>query len=264
MEQAWVLRGIGLLSLLASGGLLWMASRRFSLWRRVADTPTARVRSAPMGVVELKGLAQPLGEPLPGPFSGLPCCWWRITVEQEEVKRTKNGTTREWRQIHESRSDAPFYLEEGGARILLNPAGAEINAPKLLESTRGGGMDGLLNLASGWLRRIGSDTSAARTVDELPGPATLQWASGGLLGARRRLREWRIDGHRPLYCLGALRRQGGEEPILSQGRHGEPFLISTESEEELLKRLRWGVLGWVVGAALALGLAIFVLVFPFE
>lgn len=260
VEHAWILRFVGAFSLLLSGGLLWAAQRRFRLWRQVADTPTARVRSAPMGAVELSGLAQPLEAPLDGPFSGIPCCWWRITVEQEEIHRTKNGTRREWRQIHESSSEEPFWLEDAGSRVRILPVGAELQAPRLVDETRGGGLQGVVGLAGGWLRRIGQDRTDARTLESLPGPQTLQWASGGLLSARRRLREWRIDVQRPLYVLGVLRQQPGLGPVVGQGRLGEPFLISTESETELVGRLKAGTLGWVLGAAgvLALGLGLLV------
>ena len=248
---------LGAASLLGSVGLVFASFSRLKLWRRIADTPTSRIRSAALGLVELKGLAQALGQPLQGPFSGTDCCWWRISVEQEETRQTKNGTRREWRQIHSAASEAPFRVVEQGASVTVLPAGADIDGPKLVEHVRGGG--GILGLAQGWLRRVEQGSSPDLHLAALPGPATPQWIGGGLLAPRRRLREWRIDPDRPLYALGALRHQPGMGSVLAEGRQGEPFIISTGSEEELLSRYRWQALGLLATATAALVLGLWLL-----
>lgn len=248
---AWLVWLLGTVGLGLGAWLFASSFSRLRLRRKVADTPTSRVRSVAMGPAELKGLAEPLGTPLVGPFSGTACCWWAITVEQEEIRHTKNGTRREWRQIHAEQSVAPFNLMDSGAAIPVLPGGAEIECPRVLEAVTGGGAGALLGAAFGWLSRIGRGEAAATgALSGLPGPATVVWASGGAFAARRRLREWRIDPKRPLYVLGVVRAgRPGEGPSVGLGRAGEPFLISTESEQQLLRRLGLGIWGRLLGGA---------------
>ena len=48
--------------------------------RLVADTPTARIRSAAQGYVKVTGRALPAGSaPTAAPLSSRPCVWWTAT-----------------------------------------------------------------------------------------------------------------------------------------------------------------------------------------
>lgn len=241
--------------LLASTGLgawsLHAAYGRLRLWREVADTPTQRVRSVALGRAELKGLAEPLGDPLTGPFSGLPCCWWRLTVEQEETSTDSKGqVTKNWREIHSASSDAPFRLHDGDAGIVVLPEGGEIEAPRIFDAVTpfGGRFAFGIYLGGGGL--------------PVKGPQTAQWESSGPLMPQRRLREWQIGVKRPLYVLGWVRslpQEAGGGLGIGAARLGEPFLVSTKDETELLSGLRWSALGLLFLAGLALAAFIFVL-----
>jgi len=59
------------------------------LWkaRVIEDAPTAKVRSAHQGYVELVGEAQAMrGEPIIAPLSKAHCCWYRYTIEKKSGK----------------------------------------------------------------------------------------------------------------------------------------------------------------------------------
>lgn len=96
----------------------WYANlRRF---RAVADTPTAKAASAPQGYVELVGHGvHPLGEKLTSYLTGLPCLWYRYTIEE------KNGD--QWRHIDSGMSADTFGLRDGTGMVLIDPDGAEIH-----------------------------------------------------------------------------------------------------------------------------------------
>ncbi len=231
---------IGLACAAAFGGGLWLflsAFGRLRLRHAVAGTPTAKVRSMAMGKAELKGQARPEGTPLAAAFSGSPCVWFRWLVEEERTETDSKGRTRKaWHSIASGISEAPFRLEDLTGAVMVLPAGAEVDAPKMLSYTSGGFFQ-----------------SAARPS----GPMAAQWlGGGGFLSARRRLSEWRLDLERPIYALGVARPPSSEEalPKLTQGRNGEPFLLSVQSEDELLRSLAWGAAGRMGGGAvLALG-----------
>jgi hypothetical protein len=89
-------------------------------WRKkrlVQNVPKSAVKSAPMGFVELAGMARERKE-IKTPFSKLPCCWWRCRVEE---KRGKNWHTLSTRDCGDF-----FYLEDDTGKILVDPRGAEL------------------------------------------------------------------------------------------------------------------------------------------
>ena len=77
-------------------GALALASLRagFSGLRRtrhIEDVPTARVRSAHQGYVELIGTAHTMnGEPIIAPLSNTSCCWYRSRASPAST--TSGGT----------------------------------------------------------------------------------------------------------------------------------------------------------------------------
>lgn len=95
----------------------WIAALRRA--RVIADTPTSAVATAAQGYVELLGRGTPLaGAPLLSPLNGLPCLWYRYTVER---KQGDNWVT-------ESRGESTdsFLLDDGSGQCLLDPEGAEV------------------------------------------------------------------------------------------------------------------------------------------
>lgn len=86
---------------------------------RLADTPIARIRSAPQGYVELHGRARLLpGPPILAPLSYLPCAWYRYRVEE----RTSGNR---WWPVDSGESDSLFLLDDGTAQCVIDPEGAD-------------------------------------------------------------------------------------------------------------------------------------------
>lgn len=88
-------------TLLVVGGFgLWFSSLRRI--RRLRDTPTARIRSAAQGIVELVGRVRPLpGEYLVSPMTGQPAVWWDCAV----ARRDENASgRRRWSAVTQQRS----------------------------------------------------------------------------------------------------------------------------------------------------------------
>lgn len=116
----WVVAAL----LILGGFALWFSSLRRI--RRLRDTPTARIRSAAQGVVELVGRVRPLpGEHLVSPMSGQPAVWWDCTV----ARRDENTSgRRRWSAFAQRRSDAAFLLDDGTGACVVQPEGAEVTA----------------------------------------------------------------------------------------------------------------------------------------
>lgn len=89
-------------------------------WRSISDTPTSQVATAAQGYVELVGRGRQLqGLPLLSPLNGLPCLWYRYTIEH----RDNDG---KWEEQRSETSDASFIIHDGSGECLLDPEGAEV------------------------------------------------------------------------------------------------------------------------------------------
>lgn len=89
--------------------------------RLMADTPTAAIRSAPQGYVELEGIARMMdGDPVLAPLSGQRCVWYRYTVEH------KDAGDDDWRTVERGVSESIFHLDDGTGRCVVDPEGASV------------------------------------------------------------------------------------------------------------------------------------------
>lgn len=89
--------------------------------RHIEDVPTARVRSAPQGYVELVGTARTLdGEPIVAPLSRTPCCWFSYRVERRRGK--------DWSLVQSGSSDGIFLLRDATGDCVIDPEGAEVTS----------------------------------------------------------------------------------------------------------------------------------------
>ncbi|MES9845989.1 MAG: GIDE domain-containing protein [Candidatus Sedimenticola sp. PURPLELP] len=107
------------LAVAASGAGFWFAFRSLMRARIIEDTPTARVRSAQQGYVELNGSALSMeGEPIRAPLTGTDCCWFRYKIEKRGDKN--------WRTIESQSSDSLFLLKDQTGECIIDPEGAEV------------------------------------------------------------------------------------------------------------------------------------------
>ncbi|WP_432696187.1 GIDE domain-containing protein [Marinobacterium sp. YM272] len=102
---------------------VFFAFRRFGHYRLIVDTPTALIRSAPQGYVEISGsvIAGEDGQ-LRSPLSGQPCVWYRIKVDRYE--RNSNNKGGRWRSVRRETSQAWFQIDDGTGICLVDPEGA--------------------------------------------------------------------------------------------------------------------------------------------
>jgi hypothetical protein len=99
--------------------LCWGGFACLRLKRHIEDTPTSRVRSLAMGLVEVHGRAV-RRYALVAPMTHSACAWYRL----RKYRRDRNN-----RWVLASQSDSshvPFVLDDGSGRVLIDPAGATI------------------------------------------------------------------------------------------------------------------------------------------
>lgn len=91
--------------------------------RLIEDTPTAKVRSAAQGYLELIGRGKYLGDkPLSAPLTGTPCTWYSYKIE----RKVHSGKHTRWNTVESEDSAHPFLLVDDTGQCLINPTGAEV------------------------------------------------------------------------------------------------------------------------------------------
>jgi hypothetical protein len=160
---------------------LWQAFHRLRKARAIEDVPTAKIRSAPQGYVELVGEAQAMqGEPIIAPLSKEPCCWYRYSIESR-----KGG---EWSMVRREASDGLFLIRDDTGECIVDPEGAEVT-PKTRRVWFGDDGDALTVVVP------------PRGAEGLRLGPVIMRPTGGL-DARYRYTEEIIHSDDPLYALG--------------------------------------------------------------
>jgi hypothetical protein len=90
--------------------------------RLILNTPTSKVRSAAMGLVEVNGLA---GGPyvMNAPITGLPCYYHRSIAWQWK----QSGKSKSWQKVADESRHLLFFVDDNTGRVLVNPQGAEMD-----------------------------------------------------------------------------------------------------------------------------------------
>jgi hypothetical protein len=105
---------------------LYFFMRGLSRARLIEDTPTARIRSAPQGYVELTGSGRLMdGPPIVAALTGRHCLWYEYRIERREHTGSRNRSTR-WRTVESGRSDGLFLIEDDTGQCVIDPDGAEV------------------------------------------------------------------------------------------------------------------------------------------
>ena len=113
--------------------LFWYGFRSMRIRRLIEATPTSRIRSMAMGLVELNGLVAERSR-VTAPFSGHPCAYWEIEI----ATRSGRGQSQGWSTVHRNQSGQPFFLKDETATALVYPQGAECHLPFGVEETTTG------------------------------------------------------------------------------------------------------------------------------
>ena len=83
--------------------------RALRIQRLIMDTPTAKVRSLAMGLVEVEGKVQARSR-VTAPFTNRSCAWWQ--VELQTLSQSNKGL-KQWNTVYKEQSGNPFYLADG-------------------------------------------------------------------------------------------------------------------------------------------------------
>jgi len=97
-------------------GFLVLARRRLLL-----TTPTSRIRSAALGLVEVNGMAAG-PYTMPAPITGKPCFLYHTTAWQQ-----RDGKKDEWEKVADETLHLPFFIDDSTGQLLIEPLGADLD-----------------------------------------------------------------------------------------------------------------------------------------
>jgi len=110
-------------SLAIAGGLYFFVSgfRLLARKRLLLSTPTSKIRSAAMGLVEVNGMAAG-PYTMPAPITGKPCFLYHTTAWQQ-----REGKNVEWDKIVDETLHLPFFIDDSTGQLLVEPLGADLD-----------------------------------------------------------------------------------------------------------------------------------------
>ena len=85
----------------------------------IDNIPTSKIRSVPMGLVEIKGnVSNPVGFPLKSPLMQKECVYFKYSVEE----MARSGKDSRWEILKSRKESGPFYIKDktGEITITLN------------------------------------------------------------------------------------------------------------------------------------------------
>jgi hypothetical protein len=111
----------GVLASFVASFLFWSGLHFVRLKRKIENTPTSKVRSMAMGMVEVHGQAR-RQYALVAPMTQSACIYYRL----RKYRRDKNN---KWKLVKDvDSSHVAFQVDDGTGRVLVEPRGASVKA----------------------------------------------------------------------------------------------------------------------------------------
>jgi hypothetical protein len=265
-----------------AGLMFWGGFYYIRLKRQIENTPTSKVRSVAMGMVEVKGRAI-RQYALISPMSHVPCVFYRLT----KYHRQNN---RQWAVTSISSSDnVPFILEDDTGQVSIDPAGCKVRAGTRQEGAPGQvGLTRFDDCDDKWVEEI----IVEGTLLYVLGHASVKREDGPTLNERKiealrelkrnpqNLQQFDTDGDGRISedewdaARGAVeekvlhdslkekqRRKKQEEHVVIGKKQGRPLVIAeTHSEAKLTSRFAAYTIPLFIGAAAATGWSLYLLI----
>jgi len=211
-------------------GFIWFRKRML-----IENTPTSKVRSLAMGLVEVYGKVASAGTMLKSPFGGDDCVYYKYHID--EYRQT--GKNAHWVTVRKGEERMRFYLDDGTGQVLVDPKGAGIETSEDYRYDSGWGKD-----------------PPRMVMDFLDGNGMKH---EGFLGTNKQLRfiEHNIAPSDKLYVMGTaadnpfveegMAKQSHEDIMIQKGSFDKFFFISDKPEKDIVSGLRWKSLGGIFG-----------------
>jgi hypothetical protein len=192
----------------------------------VVCTPVASsVKQLSPGVVKVRGVCAPIGEPMFSPLAQRACVWWSYALQVRHYSRRAQRDV--WRAVTEGSTKASFLLSDETGTVVVNPDLVSVTSFE----TRALPADAVPKVTLSELGRLTGAMPGDVDPLLLP-PGDRQWAESFL----------------PVGCTvwvhgKVQRRESPGEGLEIVGVEGSPMLVSTGGQRRGLAVIA-GALGW--------------------
>jgi hypothetical protein len=255
----WEILGLMIIFLIVGTALIVYGFKSFHQYQFIRDTPTSKIRSIAMGLVEIVGIVVG-ARYIQTPFSKLDCVYYSYYVEEYQIESSRDADgdidiDHTWKTISKGERRIPFYVADETGDVYIEPKGAKIDAQPKNEyyQDRGSGM-GRRNLIyvlreydNSTSTSININTNSLRQID--PNQSIFKNTKVG----DRRYYESYIGPDEKLYIIGTATRNPESDPeiLIKKGENEPIFLISYKSEKNLSSSLKTNsVLFLLIGSIL--------------
>lgn len=214
--------------------------------RLIENIPTSTVRGMAVGLVEVKGKAVCIDQPLMSHFAKTPCVFFRYKIEELR----SSGKSSRWVTIASYSSTNYFYLEDETGKVAVDPLDAELH----LNVDR--------NFSTG-------NFNPQSQQQFLLGLTELGISSSGFLGLGKSMRcfETYIAPGDFIYVMGNACpavagnfSEKGHENLCVRKEKAPIFFLSDHSEKELVKKLTGQMILMLYGGPILTVVCLFLLI----
>ncbi len=218
--------------------LLYYGFKNWHLKRLIENTPTSKIRSIAMGLVEIYGsIDKPFKQFLKSPFTNQDCVYYYYIIEK--LQQSKNKKT--WAIIKQGQTQTKFHLKDNTGSVLVDPTEAKIEILPTYQKTTNE-----LKIMPPAIKQFCTKNNIALTT---------------FLGFGRTLRftEYTLAHNDKIYILGtaddnpykeeATAHHGIEDVMIQKGKHGI-FYISNQEEKNILLWMKLKAYGGVYGGTI--------------
>jgi hypothetical protein len=264
---------------------LWAFRRmylRYHHARIIENVPTAKIRSAAQGYVELIGTTRMMDGPvIVSHLTSTVCVWFRYKIEEKVHRRIGNKSSTHWQVVKEYTSDELFMLEDDTGRCVIDPEDADVITEKntwhkhevipprryteelILENFPLYAIGVFKTVANVEHQKFREDVSHLLREWKNNDPNQLIDRYDSDYDGKVSPQEWeqaRIDAQRQIKQKNGHREKMEELSVLkSSSQKDQAFILSTEPEENLIKRYKQKALLSLIGFLASGSLAVWAL-----
>ena len=240
----------------------WSGFHLLQRKRLIMDTPRSSIRAAALGRVELSGRA--VGPyTVVAPLSHADCLYYRLVIESNP----EGDLNKAMREVC-----APFFLDDGTGMVMVLPQGAELQFPPTCDRSEYSKLafafsrysEGTPEFAQEYAIKPGDAIFILGRLRENPwarqdpvsectelsriGPGFVGRAEADLI--RREAYPY-LDGKLPAGADTASAEKFDLHPAVILMKDDGPFVISTDSQKEVVAKLHWKSLLYIWGGPVA-------------
>ena len=231
---------------LIGGFVFFLGFYKWRKYRIIRDTPTSKIRSMAMGVVEIHGSVE-ADQLIKTPFSKTECVYYKWEIKEYRRSSSSSGksSSNKWVGVGSGEQSVPFFARDETGRALVEPDKAEfIVAYKKVFYQKGKGLIGSIKVLSKLVKALKNLDPNDPTSLNIDGDDLVPMESGGSVRTvrvgDRKYYEYFIEPDDNLFVLGTAANDSSvpDNVVIKRGKNEKTFIISDKSERGVLKNLK--------------------------